>query len=142
MEEKRYHFSPPMIARLFGVPPEKKDTEASSKSKYDAVTTYSDKNIIIEKSGPLTRTLEPESVLNEKRLIATQTESENYYPTRGVVTVGILMTVVGLLIFSPIKLPSIYRYVGGTGFFIMGISVIGAGLINSTKNREAKTGQG
>jgi hypothetical protein len=74
--------------------------------------------------------------------MAPQIESENYYPTRGVVTVGILMTVVGLLIFSPIKLPSIYRYVGGTGFFIMGISVIGAGLINSTKNREAKTGQG
>ena len=136
MEEKRYHFSPQMIARLFGVPHENKENEAS---KYDAVTTFSTKNIIIEKSGTPTRTLEPESVLNEKRLMATQIESENYYPTRGVVTVGILMTVVGLLIFSPINLPSIYRFVGGTGFFIMGISVIGAGLINSRKNRGAKT---
>jgi len=125
-----------MIARLFGVPPEKKETEASIQY---ATTTFSNKNIIIEKSSPLTRTLEPESVLDEKRLMASQIESENYYPTRGVVTVGILMTVVGLLIFSPINLPSIYRFVGGTGFFIMGISVIGAGLINSTKNREAKT---
>jgi hypothetical protein len=128
-----------MIARLFGVPPEKKETEASSKSKYDTVTTLSNKNIIIETSGPLTRTLELESVLNEKKLMTTQIESENYYPTRGVVTVGILMTVVGLLIFSPIKLPSIYRFVGGTGFFIMGISVIGAGLINSRKNKGTKT---
>ncbi len=128
-----------MIARLFGVPPEKKETEASSKSKYDTVTTLSNKNRIIETLGPLTRTLELESVLNEKKLMTTQIESENYYPTRGVVTVGILMTVVGLLIFSPIKFPSIYRFVGGTGFFIMGISVIGAGLINSRKNRGAKT---
>ena len=128
-----------MIARLFGVPPEK---NASSKSKHHADTTYSNKNIINEKSGPLTRTLEPESVLNEKRSIDPQIESENYYPTRGVVTVGILMTVVGLLIFSPINLPSIYRFVGGTGFFIMGISVIGAGLINSRKNRGAKPEEG
>jgi len=122
-----------MIARLFGVPHEKKENEAS---KYDAVTTYSHKNIIIEKYGTPTQTLEPESVLNEKRLMTTQIESDNYYPTRGVVTVGILMTVVGLLIFSPINIPSIYRFVGGTGFFIMGISVIGAGLLNSRKNRE------
>jgi len=139
LEEKRYHFSPQMIARLFGVPHEKKENEAS---KYDAVTTYSTKNIIIEKSGTPTQTLEPESVLNEKRLMTTQIESDNYYPTRGVVTVGILMTVVGLLIFSPVNLPSIYRFVGGTGFFIMGISVIGAGLLNSRKNREAKPEEG
>ena len=139
MEDKRYHFSPQMIARLFGVPPEKKETEASTQY---AAPTFSTKNIIIEKSGTPTRTLEPESVLNEKRSIDPQIESENYYPTRGVVTVGILMTVVGLLIFSPINLPSIYRFVGGTGFFIMGISVIGAGLINSRKNRGAKPEEG
>jgi hypothetical protein len=128
-----------MIARLFGVPPEKKETETTSKLKYDAVTRFSKKNKIIEKSGTLTRRLKPESILNEKRLIATQKASESYYPTRGVVTVGILMSLVGLLLFSPIKLPSIYRFVGGTGFFIMGISVIGSGLLNSRKSREAKT---
>ena len=139
MEEKRYHFSPSMIARLFGVPPEKKETEARSRINDNAVTTFRNKNIIIEKTGTLMRTLEPESVLNKKRLTATQKASENYYPTRGVVTVGILMSVVGLLLFSPIKLPSIYRFVGGIGFFIMGSSVIGSGLLNSRKNREAKT---
>ena len=139
MEEKNYHFSPEMIARLFGVPPEKKGSEAG---KPDAVTTFSNKYILLEKSGPLNRKLEPESIPNEKNSIAPQTDSENYYPTRGVVTVGVLMTVVGLLIFSPISLPSIYRFVGGTGFFIMGISVIGAGLINSRKNREATLEQG
>jgi hypothetical protein len=91
------------------------------------------------KTGTPIRTLEPASALNEKRSIATKKESENYYPTRGVVTVGILMTVIGLLLFSPIKLPSIYRFIGGIGFFIMGISVIGSGLINSRINREVKT---
>ncbi len=120
-----------MIARLFGVPPEKKETEARSRINDDAVTTFRNKNIIIEKTGTLMRTLEPAR--------AKQKASENYYPTRGVVTVGILMSVVGLLLFSPIKLPSIYRFVGGIGFFIMGSSVIGSGLLNSRKNREAKT---
>jgi hypothetical protein len=139
LEEKSYHFSPEMIARLFSVPHEKKGSEAG---KPDAVTTFINKNILIEKPGPPNRKLEPERIPNEKKSIAPQKDSENYYPTRGVVTVGILMTVVGLLIFSPISLPSIYRFVGGTGFFIMGISVIGAGLINSRKIREATLEQG
>jgi hypothetical protein len=52
-----------MIARLFGVPPEKKETEASSKSEHHAVTTISKKNTIIEKSDPSTRMHELESVL-------------------------------------------------------------------------------
>ena len=135
MEEKRYHFSPEMIARLFGVPPEKKETEESSKSKHEAITKFSNKNIIIEKSGPLTRTLSPESILDEKRLIAPQIDPENYYPTGGVFTVGILMTVVGLFLLSPQVLPSIYGFVVGIGFFILGISVIGAGIISSAKKR-------
>ncbi len=135
MEEKRYHFSPQRIARLFGVPPEKKETEASSKSKHHAVTTFSNKNIIIEKSGPLTRTLEPESVLDEKRLIAPQIDPEKYYPTGGILTVGILMTVVGLIIFSPLVLPSIYSFVVGMGFYILGLSVIGAGIIRSAEKQ-------
>jgi hypothetical protein len=138
MEEKRYHFSPPMIARLFGVPSEK-ETETGNKLHSADVTTFGNKDEIIEKTGTLMRTLEPESVPNEKTLIATQKASDDYYPTRGVVTVGILMSVVGLLLFSPTKLPLIYRFVGGIGFFIMGISVIGSGLLNSRKNREVKT---
>jgi len=124
-----------MIARLFGVPPEKKETEASSKSKHNAVTKFSNKNIIIEKSGPLTRTLEPENVLDEKRLIAPQIDPENYYPTGGVLTVGILMTIVGLYLYSPLVLPSINSFVVGTGFFILGISVIGAGIISSAEKQ-------
>jgi hypothetical protein len=125
-----------MIARLLGVPPEKKETETSSILHNDAINTFRNKEFITKKTGTLERGLKPISVLNEKRLEATQDQSENYYPTRGVVTVGILMSVVGLLLFSPIKLPSIYRYVGGIGFFIMGSSVIGSGLLNSRKNRE------
>jgi hypothetical protein len=111
-----------MIAGLFGVPPQKNDPKAVARARDSPV-----------------RTRENERVLNEKRLIVSAEESENYYPTRGVVTVGILMTIVGLLLFSPIKLPSIYRIVGGIGFFIMGISVIGGGLLNSKKNRGVKT---
>ncbi len=133
MEEKRYHFSPQMIAGLLGVPPEKKEAEASSKSKHHAVTTFSNKNKIIEKSGPLTRTLEPESVLDENRLIAPQIDPENSYPPGGVLTLGIIMTVVGLFLLSPLVVPSISSFVGGTGFFILGISVIGAGIISSAK---------
>lgn len=114
MGEKRLHFSLQMIARLFGVSP--------------------------GKTGTLVRTLKSESVQNDKRLIATQKVSESYYPTRGVVTVGLLMTVVGLLLFSPINLPSIYRLVGGIGFFIMGVSVIGSGLLNSRKEKAKRVG--
>jgi hypothetical protein len=128
-----------MIARLLGVPSEKKETEVKKIMIYDAITMFKNKDLIIEKTGTLVPTLEFDSVQNNKRLIATQNASEKYYPTRGVVTVGILMTIVGLLLFSPIKLPSIYRYVGGIGFFIMGISVIGSGLLNSRKNREVMT---
>jgi hypothetical protein len=47
------------------------------------------------------------------------------------------MSVIGVLLFSPVKLPSIYRFVGGVGFLIMGISVIGSGLLNSRKSSEA-----
>ena len=136
LEEKRYHYSPQMIARLFGVPPEKKETEAT---KYDAVTTLGNINIIIEKSGTPTRTLEPESVLNEKRLIAPQTDPKNNYPTKGVLTLGIIMTVVGLIIFSPLAPPSINSFVVGTSFFILGLSVIGAGIISSAEKQGAKT---
>ena len=139
MEDKRYHFSPQMIVRLFGVPPEKKETDASSKSKHHADTTYSNKNIINEKSGPLTRTLEPASVLDDKRLIAPQTDPENNYPTKGVLTLGIIMTLVGLIIFSPLAPPSINSFVVGTGFFILGLSVIGAGIISSAEKQGAKT---
>jgi hypothetical protein len=136
LEEKHYHLSPSMIARLFGVPPIKIETDAK---RNDPVDIFRNNNVDIIKTGTPVRTLEPASALNEKRSIATKKESENYYPTRGVVTVGILMTVIGLLLFSPIKLPSIYRFIGGIGFFIMGISVIGSGLINSRINREVKT---
>ena len=139
MVEKHYNFSPPMIARLFGILPENIDIKDSSRLNYDAVYTFRNKNSIIEKSGTLVRMLEPENVLNEKKLNATQEVSENYYPTRGVVSVGILMLIIGLLLFSPIQLPSIYRLVGGIGFFIMGVSVIGGGLLNSRKYREVKT---
>jgi sugar phosphate permease len=58
-----------------------------------------------------------------------QKVSETYFPARGVVVVGVLMSVVGLLLFSPIKLPSMYRFVGGFCFFIMGISIIGSDLL-------------
>ena len=136
MEEKRYHFSPEMIARLFGVPPEKKETEESSKSKHEAITKFSNKNIIIEKSGPLTRTLEPESVLDDKRSMAPQIDPENNYTTGGVLTVGIIMTVVGILLLSSqLVPPSIYSFVGGMGFFILGLSVIGAGIIRSAEKQ-------
>jgi hypothetical protein len=115
LEEKRYHFSPTMIARLFGVPPEKKEPETNNKPTYTALARA--------------RTLKPESVLGDQGLTASQNVSETYFPARGVVTVGVLMSVIGLLLFSPVKLPSMYRYVGGICFFIMGISVIGSEIL-------------
>jgi hypothetical protein len=39
------------------------------------------------------------------------------------------MSVIGLLLFSPVKLPSMYRYVGGICFFVLGISVIGSEIL-------------
>ena len=137
MVEKHYNFSAPMIARLFGIPPENNEIK-DSRLNYDVVYTFRNNDLLNEKSG-IVRMLEPENVLNEKKLNATQEVSENYYPTRGVVSVGILMLIIGLLLFSPIQLPSIYRLVGGIGFFIMGVSVIGGGLLNSRKYREVKT---
>lgn len=115
LEEKHYHFSPTMIARLFGIPPEKKEPETSSKPTYTALA--------------LARTLKPEGVLGDKGLISSQNVSETYFPARGVVIVGVLMSVIGLLLFSPFILPSIYRFVGGICFFIMGISVIGSEIL-------------
>jgi hypothetical protein len=131
-----------MIARLFGIPSESKETETSNKEVYNAVDIFRNKDLAIKKSGILVSTFRPESILNEKKLTVTKEVSEIYYPTRGVVTVGVLMSVVGLLVFSPIILPSIYRIVGGLGFFIMGISVVGNGLLNSRKNRETKAEEG
>jgi len=127
-----------MIARLFGIPSENNEIKEGSKLNYDVVYTFRNNHLLIGKSG-IVRMLEPENVLNEKKIITTQKVSENYYPTRGVVSVGILMLIIGLLLFSPIQLPSIYRLVGGIGFFIMGVSVIGGGLLNSRKYREVKT---
>jgi hypothetical protein len=122
---------------LFGVPPEKQEIKASFKETNNIIDEYRNKDLIIEKTDALVRTLEPERVLNKNGLSATQKVSDDYYPTRGVVTVGILMSVIGVLLFSPVKLPSIYRFVGGVGFLIMGISVIGSGLLNSRKSSEA-----
>ena len=72
-------------------------------------------------------------------MIAPQTDPENNYPTKGVLTLGIIMTVVGLIIFSPLAPPSINNFVVGTGFFILGLSVIGAGIISSAEKQGAKT---
>ena len=58
-----------------------------------------------------------------------------FYPTRGVITVGLLLSTIGLLLFSPFHIPVSYRFIGGVGFFIMGISVIGNGFINSRKKK-------
>jgi hypothetical protein len=122
-----------MIARLFGVPPEKKESETSSKPNYDAFDTY--RNNERSREHTLVGTLEPETVLDEKGLKTPQKVSENYFPSKGMVTMGVLMSVIGLLLYLPVKLPSIYRYIGGICFFIMGISVIGSEILNSRKNR-------
>ena len=124
-----------MIARLLSVPPEKKETEVGSKSKHYAVITFSNKNKIIEKFDSLSRTLGPESVLEENKLTAPQIDPENSYPTGGVFILGIIMAVVGLLLLSPLVVPSISSFVAGTGLFILGISVIGAGIISSAKKQ-------
>jgi hypothetical protein len=120
MGEKQYHYSPSTIASLFDFNRDDKATESVNLSKS-----------IVNKEhfGIKLRFDSAEKSVN----ILKVELSESKYPTKGVVTVGILMSIIGILLFYPFKIPQIYRYIGGVGFFIVGVSVLGNGYINSLK---------
>ena len=46
--EKCFHFTPSMIARMFGVPPENNETEDSSRENYNAIDIFRNKDLVIE----------------------------------------------------------------------------------------------
>jgi pilus assembly protein TadC len=120
MGEKQFHYSPSTIAALFGIERDEKDSESE----------YSIKEIV--KNDAIGIKLRFDSA--EKSVNLPEVELfESKYPTKGVVTVGVLMSIIGFLLFSPFQIPQIYRYIGGVGFFIVGVSVLGNGYINSRK---------
>lgn len=61
-------------------------------------------------------------------------EIERPYPTRGVATIGILMTIIGFMIFYPFELPTTLQIVFGLGFLLIGFSVLISGLLH-TRNK-------
>lgn len=60
-------------------------------------------------------------------------EIEPGYPTRGVFTVGFLLTLIGSLLLLPIQIPPTLKFVLGVGFLLVGFSVLMNSLVKARK---------
>lgn len=60
------------------------------------------------------------------------------YPTRGVATIGILMVLLGSMIFYPVEIPTTLQFVFGIGFLLIGLSVLISSLLH-TRNKTTRT---
>ena len=74
-----------------------------------------------------------EGVIELKRAERDEIVVERPYPVIGVSTVGFLIVAISLLILFPLELPSMVKYVFGTGFLFIGFSVLVNGLIHRVR---------
>jgi hypothetical protein len=115
----------------------KKNNDRRRKIEEEIQKIFRDKALSEEiKEIYIRRLVESDKIIHKKfgyKPEATMPREKSSYPSKGVFSVGLILTLLGIFILFPVRLPLTLRLVFGLGTLIVGFTVVAVSILKLRK---------